>query len=558
MLCAAALIVALTWPIIRGNSYGADWPVHLWFLRHQGDSLLHDGRPSLFAHGADGAFYPFFAFYGGTLYAIGGLLVVSLGDAGRHGYVVVWVLAYILGYGGWVWLGRMAGLGRWAVHAPPVLFLTSPYLVTLVYVRGDWPEFVALCSIPLLVASALSVLLADQLRARSAVALVFATILFTGSHNVTLLWGGTLLAALGLVLYVCSPRIRRQVTGRGVARVAGLVVPAVPLNAWFLVPDLVYQGRTVIAGIHYAHWRYTVANTMGFIDQPLLGLKRYRINQYDLTLPILAMAWAASVAALTLRRTWRTSWMLLFLSLEVLITLLVITMVTHGSLILHLPRPYVMIQYTFRLENYILLAVAGGVLVGLVLVNKAVSWMRRLAWVSLATVVAISAGGAFRQIDVPVQDNPKLPLWTSHIASVGDYADGTPPEVPPGRRRVLFFSPDQIRHDRIRATVDAQPGELFQTNLVVMPALIHIDGARLIGNGILRFGDNILPYAVLRVDADAIPGAARITVRGASPWPVVVGRILSLLGVLGLAANVLLRRSWRRPQRLPTSMSSTR
>jgi hypothetical protein len=561
MLCAAALIVVLTWPIIRGtNSYGADWPVHLWFLRNQGDSLLHDGRPSLFAYGSSGAFYPFFAFYGGTLYAIGGLVVVSLGGAGRHGYAAVWVLAYILGYGGWVWLGRMAGLGRWAVHAPPVLFLTSPYLVTLVYVRGDWPEFVALCTIPLLVASVLSVLVADQLRVRSAVALVLATILFTGSHNLTLLWGGTLLVALGLVLYVCSPQIRRRVTGRGVARVAGLVVPAVLVNAWFLAPELAYQGRTVIAGIQFSHWRYTVANTMELIDQPLFGIKRYHVNQYDLTLPILAMAWAASVAVLTLRRTWRTNWMLLFVSLGAMIALLVITMSTHGSLVLDLPRPYVMIQYTFRLENYILLAVAGGVLVGLVFVNEAVSWIRLLAWVSLAVVVAVSVGGALRQIDVsPSQANPQIPLWSARISSVGDYADGTLPEVevPPGPRKRLFFPAELVRHNRISATVDLQPGDIVDTNLVVMPALIHIDGARLIGNRTSREGGLIQPRAVLRVDARAIPGAARITVRAARSWPVVVGQILSLLGVLGLAANVLLRRSWRRPQRRPASMSST-
>ncbi len=559
MLCATALLVALTWPIISGtNVYFADWPIHLWFLRHQGDSLLHDGRPSLLVHDDAGVFYPFFAFYGGTLYAIGGLLVVSLGGAGRHGYVVDWVLAYILGYGGWMWLGRMAGLGRWAVHAPPVLFLTSPYLVTLVYARGDWPEFVALCSIPVLVASVLSVLLADRLRVWPGVALVLAVILFTGSHNLTLLWGGTLLAVLGLVLYVCSARIRRQATGRGVARVAGLVVPAVLVNAWFLAPDLVYQGRTVIAGIYYPHWRSTVANTLGFIDQPLFSFGRHDVNKYVVALPVLTMAWAVSVAALAWRRTWRTTWMLLFVLLAVLVALLVITMATHGSLVLHLPRPYVLIQYTYRLENYILLAVAGGVLVGLVLVNEAVSWMRLLAWGSLAVVVAISVGGALRQIDIPpIQANPKFPLWNANIDSVGDYADGTLPEIPPGPRKQLLFPAEQVRHNRISATLDLQRGEIVDTNLVVMPALIHIDGADLIGNRTLRAGDLIQPHAVLRVDVTAIPGAARITVRGASPWPVVVGQILSVLGVLGLAANALLHRSWRRPQRLPVSINST-
>ncbi len=550
MLFAATLIAALTWPIIaRTNSYYLDWPMHLWFMRHQGHSLLHDGGPSLFMHSSEGVFYPLFAFYGGTFYAIGGLLVASLGGAGLYGYALSWVLAFVLAYGGWVWLGRLAGLGWWAVQAPPAVFLTSPYVLTLVYARGDLPEFVAVCSIPLLIASGLSVLRADRLRVGSAVALVFATILFTGTHNLTLLWGGSLLAVLGLVLYACSPRIRRQVTGRGAARVAGLVVPAVLINAWFLVPDLAYQSRTVIAGLS-PRWRFTVEHTLDIFGNSLFSLHRLTIDFWVLALPVLAMGWVALVGALTLRRAWRTSWMLLLVCLGLVVALLVITMLTHGSLVLLLPEPYVMIQYTYRLENYILLAVAGGVLVGLVLVNENVRWVRLLAWVSLAAVVAVSIGGALRQIGRPHNHaNTQIPFWNPpSIDSMGDYADATVPEVPPKPLTRLSFAAERVERSRISATVDVQPGQIIDTNLMVMPALVHIDGARLIGDHIVRRGDTVQRRAVLRVDADAVPGAAKITVSGARPWPVVVGQVLSLLGVLGLAANVLLRRLRRRSQ----------
>ncbi|MET0600813.1 MAG: hypothetical protein ABW167_02385 [Baekduia sp.] len=560
MIFAATLVVALTWPIIaRTNSYYLDWPMHLWFMRHQGYSLLHDGGPSLFMHSSEGVFYPLFAFYGGTFYVIGGLLAASLGGAGVYGYALSWVLTFALAYGGWVWLGRLAGLGWWAVQAPPAVFLTSPYVLTLVYGRGDLPEFVAVCSMPLLIASGLSVLRADRLRVGSAVALVFATILFTGTHNLTLLWGGSLLAVLGLVMYVCSPRIRRQVTGRGAARVAGLVVPAVLINAWFLVPALAYQSHTVIAGLA-PRWRFTVEHSIDLLFQSLFTFDRYTIDVWVFALPVLAMGWVASVGALTLRRAWRTSWMLLFVCLGLVVALLVITMLTQGSLVLLLPEPYVMIQYTYRLENYILLAVAGGVLVGLVLVNEAVRWMRVLAWMSLAAVVAVSISGALRQIGHPQSRAVRqIPFWNPpSIDSMGDYADGTVPEVPPKPLKQLLFAAEQVEGSRTSATVDLQPGEIIVTNLMIMPALVHIDGARLIGDQIVRRGDVIQRRAVLRVDADAVPGAARITVSGARPWPVVVGQILSLLGVLGLAANVLLRRLGRRSQRLPTSISSTR
>jgi hypothetical protein len=65
-----------------------------------------------------------------------------------------------------------------------------------------------------------------------------------------------------------------------------------------------------------------------------------------------------------------------------------------------------------------------------------------------------------------------------------------------------------VRHDRVSATVDLQPGEIIDTNLM-----------------------------------DAGVG---------------YGQILTLLGILGLAANVLLRRPWRRSQRPPRSTRSTR
>ena len=55
-------------------------------------------------------------------------------------------------YGGFYWLGRLAGLGRFVAQVPALIFVTSAYYVTLIYGRGDWPEFVAVSSMPLLVA----------------------------------------------------------------------------------------------------------------------------------------------------------------------------------------------------------------------------------------------------------------------------------------------------------------------------------------------------------------------------------------------------------------------
>jgi hypothetical protein len=50
-------------------------------------------------------------------------------------------------------------------------------------------------------------------------------------------------------------------------------------------------------------------------------------------------------------------------------------------------------------------------------------------------------------------------------------------------------------------------------------------------------GGNTRRHTVLQVDRTAQPGAATITLRAAHPPAVTVGRLLSLLGILGLLAN---------------------
>lgn len=564
LLCSVALITALTWPIVRqANNYFVDWPVHLWILRHQGHSLLHDARPSLFLHANEGLFYPFFAFYGGTLYAIGGLPVALLGGAGRNGYALCWVLAAVMAYGGWAWLGRMAGLGRWAAQAPPALFLTSPYLVTLVYTRGDWPEYVAVCAIPLLVASGLSVLRSDRLRLWPGIALVVATVLFTGSHNLTALWGGTVLVVLALALCATSARARQEVSRKGAARVLGLVIPATLVNAWFLVPALAYQARTVIAGAAYdAHGRLTIEHTMEILGQlPLFTLDPFARPPFSLALPVFAMGWVVLIGAAAARRAWRTVWMRLLVLLGLLVALLVAGMVTHGALVLALPKPYLMIQFTYRLENYILLAIAGGVLTGLVLVRGLALSVRAIAYGSLVVVIALSVAGARHQIrwansfDLPPDAAAFWAVPTEGF--LGDYVDGDAGEAPPATLQRLGVPPQAVRRNRTSIIISARPGELVDSNLAIMPPLVRVEGARVVGYHSSVNGDVIRRLAVLRIDDDAKRGAAKITIRGARPWPVVLGQALTLLGVLGLVANVVLRRR-RRAQRPLTSISSTR
>ena len=258
-LAILGLLVMLTWPLFtEGDRLMGDYPTDTWFIMHQADSLRQGVFPSHFLHADNGVFYPIFAFYGGTLFALAGACSLIVGSAWTT-QGIVYVLALATAYGGWVWLARLAGLRSWQVHAPALLYVTAPYVITNAIVRQDLTESVATSVIPLLVASALSVLRADRLRAGPVAALAGSTIVLGGSHNLTLLWGLTILVPVVLVLAAAVPEARRLVTRRGLLRVLAVVAPAMAVNAWYLLPDLAYYSHTLIVE-RVDEWKATLRN----------------------------------------------------------------------------------------------------------------------------------------------------------------------------------------------------------------------------------------------------------------------------------------------------------
>ena len=212
-LVPVLLIALLVRPMVWGRTFvGSDWYPHLWYIWHQAGSLeANHGIPSLFSYDTPNVFVPHYAFYGGTLYWFSGALALLVGSPATA-MVLVFVMAFAASYGGWYWLGRQAGLGMWLAHAPAVLFVTSSHYLALPYGTGGYAEFVGLSMLAPLLASAWSILHADRLRLAPAAALAGSVILFCGSHNLTLLWGATILAiVLGAALAVV-PAARRRVT----------------------------------------------------------------------------------------------------------------------------------------------------------------------------------------------------------------------------------------------------------------------------------------------------------------------------------------------------------
>jgi hypothetical protein len=534
------LILLLTRPLVFGGSdRGTDFYTHYWYVWHQSEAL-RDGGPSLFLHNTSAVFTPLYAFYGGTLYVITGALALLLGSP-LHAYVLTYLLAFVASYGGWWWLARQAGLRGLATHAPGLVFVTTAYAMTLLYVRGDWPEHVAVAMLPLLAASGLSVLRADRLRAWPAVALAVSVVVFTGSHNLSLLCGTVVLAVTIVLLLLCVEDVRRMVTRAGILRLLAIVVPAVLVNAWFLVPDLVLQSSTNISNLK-PEWEQFLREHRPYVDlRHLLTLSRGTVQRdaphYAFALPVLAMAW--TVAAVAVARPRRSDPWLRALAALVAAGALVLFAMTHVGV---LRGPFVMLQFSYRLESYVNLMVSGGVLIGLVLLRARPAGPGRARTgmqAALGLIAVVSVLGAVWQSEVH-RDPATYEEWHAFpgyytaevIPSLWDYAEANQPYLDDASQIPhLSFSPQAITDGSVSATITTPPGSPVLTNVVGLWSLLDLTGGTFVGIG---------PggRAIVQPDADALPGST-LTVTARHPPAFVIGRWLSYLGLAGLVANLL-------------------
>jgi hypothetical protein len=557
---AAVVIFICTYPMIAGRAsvlgdggfIGYDWFAHLWYIWHQEESLRAHLLPSYFAHNASGVFDPHYAFYGGTLYTLTGLVSVVIGH--EAAFVAAWIWAFMMAYGGLYWMARQAGVGPWPAHIPGIVFVSSPWYLSSIYVWGSWGQNTAFSALLLVIAAAFSILRAQRLRFFPALALAIGVLFYTGSHSLTLAWASTAMTVLGLVCFALLPGFRRMVTRRGVLRIAAVAIPAGMVNGWFLLPALAYQGQTWI-GTNYTMATGLLLTSMYYVEpQHILTFTRERADPNQphlaLQLPLLASAWL--VAGLVVSRPhWRSQW----LRTAVLMVIAGVGMwqlMTHSSWILGLPHPYDQIQAPYRLEAYINIAVAGGLIATLALIARAGPRVRRWTWVMIP-ILALILVQARSQLLEPLPTRLVGPQWNTAATyltgdarlGMADYVNSEVTEYQPTRQfPYAVFDPTKAEQtDRTVATVDAQPGEYVASNLKASNPLIEVEGAEIVARD--QAGN-----AFLEIAKDAKPGAAKITVTTTHPFPVVAGRLVTLVGLLCLAAVgvVLLR---RRRQRMP-------
>ena len=579
---ATLAVLLIASPLLfTSNGFAPDLTNAMWLAGYQQHVIAAHLHPTLFLQTQqEGVFYPLFAFYGGTLFALTGALAVVLGGSTILGFEAMTLAAIAAAYGGIFWLARQLGVKGALAHAPALVFVTSAYYITNLYGRGDWTEFIAGSTLPLLFAASLR-LVRGRLSLGPVACLVAASVVLSGSHNITLLWGTTLAVATLACYWLLSGR-SRELPWRRMLAVAGLIALGVGLNGWFLLPDLHYGYDTIISGfaaeaaarggLHAGEYGATgFFNTFGVIFDPLRTVPSESTTPaLYVQAPVLALIWGLLAAPLAWReRRLRAG---VATALIVLASLLVLIMSPgapfSGGWSL-LPAVFQQIQATYRLQTYVALACAGLVLLGaLALTRRAQSGratrLDRLFRLGLGLAVAFGVALCAWQLWVPNthiyaltsssyssysnrgEALRGLPTLLPHSWDWSGYEDRSLPVV--ATTDTFSFYPAKVEDDRLGGSSSFPAGlQPFATNIAGGPYLVHVaGGARVVG----RTEDG---YLVLqRTTNGSQPVPVKLSVQLSAP--VVLGRIITassagLLLALALAGAVRRRRSrWATPR----------
>jgi hypothetical protein len=560
--------------LLTSDGFAPDFTNGIWFAGYQEHVIAAHLHPTLFVQTEqNGVFYPLFAFYGGTLFALTGALAALLGGSTVLAFEVVTVAAIAAAYGGLFWLGRQLGVKGLLAHAPAIVFVTSAYYVTNLYGRGAWGEFMAVSMLPLIFAASLR-LVRGRWRVGPVACLVAASVVFSGSHNITLLWGTTVAVVTLAVYWLLSGR-SRELPWRRMLAVAGVIALGVALNGWFLLPDVRYGYDTIISG-EPSSWGFTgFFNTFGLIFDPLRAVpSKSTTPALYVQAPVLALIWGLLAAPLAWRYRHLRAGVLT--ALIVLAGLLVV--ITSSGAYELLPAVFRQIQFAYRLQTYVTLACTGLVLVGaLALTRRARSGRatRSDRGLALGLGLAVAFGVALSAWQLWV---PNTRIYAEGVSSYANRADALrnttvlcrPPAHCPGAAEAptllpqsmywpnnyyddrslpvvetaaeFTFGPTQVKDNRLLASASVPPGLApFATNIAGGPYLVHVGGGvRVVG----RTGEG---HLVLERTTDG-SGPVPVELSAALSAPVLLGRIATglsaaLLLALAVVAAVRRRRS---------------
>jgi hypothetical protein len=548
-----ATIALLTSPLfLTDRTYGSDWTLHLWLIRQQQLNIESLGHPGLFmsARGV-GAFYPAFAFVGSGIYTVGGYLAILLGDRPILAYKLLYVVGFCLAFGGMTWLSRQFGLRGWRAQAPGMVLVTGAYVLTDFVGRGDFGEFIAVCSIPFVIAAGRAVVVSETRRRSHVLALTLGIFVFTGSHNLTLMFGLAFLAAVGVVtLLSVFPRWPKVQWKRwSVVAVAAAI--GVGLNAWYLFADLAWGTSTQVSRYDVARLPSPELAQLGLLFNPFRPSDTFSPYWRDvrLALPWFFLAWVYVVA----RELWSqrgTTERRLVGGLAALIALYLTFIALQAPWRL-LPSVVYNVQFTWRLHAYVLLATALLVLFVLRWEASARESQRRIMGAFLVAIIVFSLGAGVWQVwrarSEYVTGRREVatgPHFAADVVAARDhvpaswypgpiYRDFSLPIVATASGRRVDIPVTAVHHSAFTRVLDVPDGFApFDTNLAADSHFVRVEGIRIVG----RTPQGSI--VATRAPNVADHGPVRVTIEPARSPIVDAGALVSLVSLAALVALI--------------------
>lgn len=496
-----------------------DFTNAFWYTSVRAWQIEHSQAASYYIQAySTGLFTPFFAFYGGGLFTAAGLLSIAVGNHPIAAMEIIGVAAFTSAYGGTYWISRQCGLNRVFSHVPSLVVITSAYWATVIYGRGDWPEFIAISAIPTVIAAGARLLRSDRLQFWPVLAFLPSAFFFVAAHAITLTWGTTLIVLGGIALLLLYrwriPLIRW-------VRVAALVLLVVLVDAWALGPLVAYSNDVAIARDS------APLNSTGFLDPFSVVFWPFRKVPPESTTPALFvqasdwfLVWALVLigAFFFTRRRWAAKKAVLVIGgLFAILTALVLSSDTY-----RLPSPWKQIQYPYRLDSYMALLTAGLVLVALLALQGARVREKVIGLTTLAAVIVVSVVICIWQLFVPVTEQPVAyaqqgSLATRAAALTGpnqppesfeaydDYADKYDPQIfTPSAHFYFALTYLSANQENLSELATLPPGLApIDTNISAGPEFVTISG------GAHRVGDDPQGRAVIERNT---PGSGPVTV----------------------------------------------
>lgn len=540
-LIPAVVIAGLLYPVaFTDRTFASDWGNHLWLIWVQGLSIEQFGEPTYYLQSTLGAFYPYYAFYGGTMYALLG--VVSWLSSPTFAVLVGYGLALAAAYLSWTWIARQVGVSGWRSQIPGCIAVTAPLAVTNLYGRGAIPETIATAAIPLVAASALSLFREPRVRLRDASLLVIGVVVLTGTHTLTLVWAVVFLMVCAAILIAANWRAARERARRGLT-VGGLALLGLCINAWILAPLVLYRDR--LTEREPDPIGHTVYTELGQLFSPLrnAGIPDPVVTaDLNTQLPVLALVWALVCTAIF----WRfipsaARWVAVGL-LGVLGAFLLLIM--SPGLIEDLPEALTYIQFPYRLITYFDLALVGLVTIALAALQRAGSAARFPVYALAAIaafnfVLSIDQNAGVRswlesRDDALVSSVQPPPTWYAPL----QYADGAEPVVTPTLEQPLLVPVTEARRRSYTLTYPPGPAGTVQTNIITGPYLVELSGARAVGR---------TPESEMVVALPASERPREVEVEAGREPAVVVAGWVSVFSLIAAALGAVVFVALRRP-----------